>query len=230
MSAYEPSDFRVTGQARPIFSQLSRGEQRGIMHAIVLDQKSKTQILGTLESLKDAPARIVAGALNEAAHALRSKVVEALALKTILPEHVIDAYVTVAKEATHKRDKAVVKIDNKPLPLTDYGAYESDEGVYARTLPNGVERLYDRGFLSTMPDGSYGAYERDIGAGRLPISEITGPSIPSLAQQTPGALERLERTARIELAKALANAVVKYDAFDQSDKLYSELAYLFGTD
>lgn len=94
------------------------------------------------------------------------------------------------EKASVTRPVATLRASGKPIPLIEFDARQTPEGVTV-AVKNG-RKLIPGAFIATMPSGRPGVFER-IGTGHkkivrrdgsvqwhgLPIREKTGPSIPT---------------------------------------------------
>jgi hypothetical protein len=93
---------------------------------------------------------------------------------------------TIAK-ATPSRLMATVTASNRRIPLIDFGApRQTKRGVTANTGQG--RQLYPSAFIARMQSGHVGVFKRK-GTPRLPIAELHGASVASVAAKYAAAAE-----------------------------------------
>lgn len=160
--------------------------------------------------------KTIRGDLNVAAGAIRG-------------EKGSDKGVTVDR-ATWSNLQAVIRITGSRLPLIRFGARPNDPSLFAgdrARSQRGVSWMVDRAagrkrdtqaFIARMPSGHIGVFKRRRGVARKggnrpaekrppwftsldeKLTELKGPSVPQVAQNSP----RFAEVLRIDLATALA--------------------------
>lgn len=129
-----------------------------------------------LENARPAIAR----ALNRSTGSARTAMTRAVAADMGLKAGDVRTRIAVT-EATPNNLSTTFYASNKRVPLIDFRARGPEpsrgrgRGVTAR-IPGGAGR-YPNAFIATMPGGHRGVFIRKRGAGRLPITELHGPSI-----------------------------------------------------
>lgn len=144
---------------------------------VVLDTTSTDR---AFKRLKEGARPAIARALNRSAGSAKTAMVRVIAADLGLKAGDVRDHVVV-KEARPDNLTATFFASGKRLPLIDFRARGPEpsrgkgRGVSAR-LPGGAGR-YPNAFIATMGSGHRGVFVRRPGSGRLPITELHGPSI-----------------------------------------------------
>ncbi|MGD1956349.1 MAG: phage tail protein [Sphingomonadales bacterium] len=112
--------------------------------------------------------------LNDAGVSVRSVAVKGTAKAMGARQKDVRQAVRLIK-ADYRNPRIILRATGRPLPLIAFGARQTKKGVTAKAW--GKRRLYRGAFVATMRSGHTGAFVRE-GRKRLPIREMSGPSVP----------------------------------------------------
>lgn len=161
-----------------------------------------------LELGQDAP-RAATRAVNKTLASLKTATVRALAQNVGLRNSDVSPSIQISR-ATWSRQFGALVVTGKRVPLLAFGARGPEpsrgrgQGVTYR-LPGGRGRA-EHAFLATMRSGHRGVFQRRPGAGRLPITELFGPSLPH-AMVSSGILAAQEANGETLLAKNMNHEI-----------------------
>ena len=139
-----------------------------------------------LEALGTQGPVVAARAVNRAATSGRAAMTRAITADTGLASRNVKDEIRVEK-ATRTRPVAVVEIAGRRIPLIAFQARGPEpsrgrgRGVSYR-LPGGRGRV-PTAFIATMRSGHRGVFKRQAAAGRLPVTELHGPSLPHVFEK-----------------------------------------------
>lgn len=169
------------------------------------------EVVTKLSQIERRLPRAIPRALNRGATSGRTVMVRAMARDTGLKAKDVRGRVSIER-ATTARHVASLSASQRRVPLIQFRARGPEpsrgkgRGVRAR-IPGGQGR-YPNAFIATMRSGHRGVFRR-TGRGRLPITELHGPSIARVFLRHVGvgrrrALEMMQSTLEHEYARAIA--------------------------
>ncbi len=143
---------------------------------VELNTEAMTRFLKQVS--KEALPRAATRALNKTGNSAKSVAVKAVAAQIGIAQKDVRPYVLLQKAAIRCLDTVLRVATGKRVPLIkiDPRAKQGLTGVTYRASGN-LRRLIPQAFIATMPSGHRGIYKRVKGAARLPIHELSGPSI-----------------------------------------------------
>jgi hypothetical protein len=179
---------------------------------IRLDQRALAGLLGTIKALGDLAPQAIARGINRATDTGKTAMVRAMAKETGLTGKNIAREIKI-HYASKTTQVAKIWIRGRPIPLIAFQARGPEpsrgrgRGVSYRK-PGGGRGRKEGAFISTMPSGHRGVYER-AGKPRLPIRELFGPALPDVFEQFLPLLQEkaggaLEKNVTHELEFALS--------------------------
>lgn len=128
--------------------------------------------------LPGAVQRAVVRALNRAIATVRTDTTRRLAQEMGITRGTVRERLRITK-ATGQRLEAILTVTGKRIPILDFAARQTREGVTYRK--GGASRgLIPSGFIATMKSGHRGVFKRRSRS-RLPIVERFGASLPYVA-------------------------------------------------
>jgi hypothetical protein len=160
------------------------------------------------------PQKPIARALNRSIASGKTLAARLIAQDLGLAVSVVKEFVKT-KDATQTNLSATLYASAKRIPLIDFKATGPEPsrqragGVTAK-LKGGAGR-YPHAFIATMRSGHRGVFQRNKGAGRLPIHEKHGPSIWKSYQRADAEVrarvqEQLAKNLSSEITYALSQA------------------------
>jgi hypothetical protein len=119
-----------------------------------------------------------ARALNKTAVSAKSMAIKHVAANIGIAQKEVRPFIGLQKATLRSLDAVLKAVRAKRLPLIkiDPRAKQVSSGVAYRGA-GGTRRAIPHAFLAKMPSGHSGIYARAPGAKRLPIRELSGPSI-----------------------------------------------------
>lgn len=130
--------------------------------------------------IKDGLPRVLTRVLNRSLSEVRTLVKRGIAEDTGIPVSQVDKSLT-SEEANFGRLVARLVVRGRRLPLTAFKARQTRKGVTYSVGSKG-RTLAESAFIATMRSGHTGVFRRrgkfPALAGRLPIDELKGPSLP----------------------------------------------------
>jgi DNA-binding transcriptional regulator YiaG len=112
------------------------------------------------------------------------------------------------RRATMSRWEARIELSTYRIPLLDFGARQTAEGVTYKIKKSGARELIPSAFIATMSSGHRGVFKR-LYKQRLPIQEKFGPSIGIVFQRSEQLVKTVTADAMTNLEKNI-DAQVKY--------------------
>ena len=149
---------------------------------ITLATRAVDKLLAQLprKDLSCAAAR----ALNKTAVSAKAVAIKTLATQIGITQRQVRPSLFLHKANPGQLTAVLGVLSAKPLPLLalDPKAKQTPSGVSTRG-PGGVRRTIPGAFIATMPTGHRGIFMRR-GKARLPLRELTGPSISKVFLET----------------------------------------------
>lgn len=167
-----------------------------------------------LDSLGRRGTQVIARSMNRAVVTARAVLARDISQDLGLRVGVIRDQLKI-RNARPEELKATISVSGKPLPLINFKARQTRQGVSAN-LP--TLKRYEGAFIATVGKGQHrGVFKRVPGANRrgpkpnrsqLPIYELHGPSLPKVfAKLTPNALKAGEEALMKNLAHEINYAL-----------------------
>jgi hypothetical protein len=150
------------------------------------------EITALLDGVKNGMEQVVTRAINKVGVAARTRIVRRIVQEVNLKAGELRDRNVSLKKASYRRLTASVFISGRRIPLLRWGARQTSKGVsYAitrgqRTVMSGAF-MESHGRPITMKSGHRGVFARaemegGLRAGRLPIRELRGPSVPAVVE------------------------------------------------
>lgn len=170
---------------------------------LTLDTQPVDRLLA--EVPRDVP-RVIARALNKTSLSAKAQALKTLATELGSTQRVLRSCIYLCKASPVQLTAVLGVEERKPLPLIalDPKAKETLVGVSYRG-PGGLRRTVPAAFIARMPSGHRGIFMRR-GKARLPLRELTGPSISKVFGQ-PNVQEQLARVVEQRWPVVLAQEV-----------------------
>jgi len=147
--------------------------------------------------------KVMSRSLNRTATEARTKVSRVFSQKLGLKVKDIRERVTLLR-ASYSKWMSAVKISRRRIPLIGFSARQTKKGV---TYKKEGERILIRhAFKATMKSGHTGIFKRKF-SGRLPISELRGPSLAQVFVGAPEAADAIYRESMQRLSKNIHDQV-----------------------
>lgn len=148
---------------------------------IKLDDRALTLALA---NVKNGVPRAVTRAINRTLTTVRAAAAREVAEDIGVPVRQVTERMDITK-ATFNRLAGRIRISGTRIPLVELRPAGPEpsrgKGRGVSYSLGGQRRRIHQAFLATMRSGHRGVFRREPGAGRLPIIELRGPSIPRVA-------------------------------------------------
>lgn len=140
---------------------------------VKIDTRNVQALMSSLPSKIIVPATV--RALNKTAANVRTAASTAVRKRISLSAAVVRDGIAI-RRATKDKLLSSLAISGKPVPLRDFKAKQTRKGVTAAIKP-GKRTLYKGTFIVAKLGGN--VFKRQ-GKGRLPITKLVGPSLPTV--------------------------------------------------
>lgn len=167
------------------------------------DEAQVEDYLKLLSGITNGYERAASRSINKAVTKTRTGISKAIRQVVTLKAKPVKDAIKV-KKASISDLSGRVTVKGKGIPLIQYRAKflkASRRGVNYQVFKSGGKKNLRHAFIAMMPSGHIGVFVREKQtagpgfAGRLPIRELFGPSIPSVLAETPGVLEDVEEAS-----------------------------------
>lgn len=133
----------------------------------------------TIEEIKTLhPVRVIAAvtrAINKTARSVRKEASIGIREDLALKSSTVKEYMRLEKARREASPRAIIEVDEKPIPLKKYSARQIRKGVSVRVTKSGGRKKILHAFIVNVLKGNVFLREED--ADRLPIHKKWGPSI-----------------------------------------------------
>lgn len=167
-----------------------------------------------LDEINSSFRRAISRGLNKTAANVRTAASVAIRQRRKLSARVVREAMGI-KSATPSKLGASLTVTGKPIPLRDYAARQTKQGVTVAVSPGPRKLVVHRGNRAFILPSIGGHVFAREGKGRLPIKKLFGPSLPSTfiqaevrrawtATATEAMPKRIAEELRFELSKQRA--------------------------
>lgn len=175
------------------------------MVEIKFDEAKLRNVQRMLRDIPRALPRVMSRAINKTATSAKTDIARRIAGQVSLKVSTIKKNITL-RRATYRVWQAVLGIWTKRIPLINFSARQTAEGIsYSISKAEGRKTIKSA-FIATMSSGHTGVFKR-TGPGRLPIIELKGPSVGEVFRGAPGLARTAERQAYQKLYRNVEDQV-----------------------
>jgi len=155
------------------------------MQSIEFNKAQVKLVKKTLGNIKKGAPTVIRRAVNKTATQAKTLASKEIRKVVNLKAKLVGQHIVINR-ANFKSLTARMKISGKPISLLEYGARQTKTGVSVRVRKGRKIEKHKSHFIAKMKSGHRGVFERRIingkRAGRLPLDEKVGPSIPAVFQ------------------------------------------------
>lgn len=155
-----------------------------------------------LDEMKSSVPKVVSRALNKTLTGVKTDASAEIRTIITAKKAAVDATFSIGK-ATPQHLSAVIVSRGKPLPLIDFGARQTVQGVSVQVKKTSPRTVVSGAFIRTMRSGHKGVFWREWHAAprkpvnknlayaklpkrfRLPMAERFGPRVPDILSNEP---------------------------------------------
>ena len=173
-------------------------------------------------SPQQVPKALVS-AINKTLGKVRTQEKKAIGDEVNLKAGAIGELISVHK-ATSTTLAGAIRVKRRKVPLIEYGARQTKQGVSVAVRKGKGRELQIRYFIAVMPTGHIGVFKRRAGAkaklvdienGRkvyhgLKIDEVFGPTAVGVLAGVPGILQRLQQFANVDLGRQVLSQIARF--------------------
>ena len=175
--------------------------------AVRIEPRSMADALNFLKAYKSNSNRALQRSINLGAKQGQKASVDEMNKKANLTKTVIRSHTKMYFSSISSLQAKLV-IKGEPIPLTSYGAKQTNTGITFRIWKTGTREKYKHAFFWTIVRERYtGIFEPNVDHPRFdgfgPYRRKSGPGIPTIYENTPGLAGKAEEIAAAAMLKEL---------------------------
>lgn len=176
-----------------------------------IDPRGLNDVLNLLQGYRKGGRRALQRSVSFGAKQGRKAAVDGMAKKANLKKSTIRSYTNIVF-ASLSNLQAKVVLESETLPLTEFGARQTKNGVTFRLWKDKPRERYKHAFFwSLVKDRYSGVFEPNVDSPRFdgygPYRRKTGPAVPTIYNQTPGLAGKAEELAGTKMLDELSRQI-----------------------